>query len=353
MIDVKQSADKSDILSMTKDELTAELAADGMPKYRAAQIYDWVYRGAGFSEMSNLPAETRRTLDENYFIRRLSVERRLISRIDGTEKYLFALGDGNFVESVLMRYHHGNSICISTQVGCRMGCAFCASTKGGLVRNLEPSEMLAQITGVQDTTGERISNVVLMGIGEPLDNYVSVLKFLRLLNAPEGLNIGFRHVSLSTCGLVDKIDSLAEENLPITLSVSLHAPNDEIRSRIMPVNAKWNIEALLKSCRRYADRTGRRISYEYTLISGVNDSHAHAIELARRLRGMPAHVNLIAVNKIREAEFSPGGHGAVQIFSDALRQHGINATLRRRLGADIDASCGQLRSEAAGKCEKL
>jgi 23S rRNA (adenine2503-C2)-methyltransferase len=289
-----------------------------------------------------------------------AVEEKLVSRLDGTVKYLFSLQDGNCVESVVMRYEHGNTICISSQVGCRMGCKFCASTIGGRVRDLTPAELLGQVISAQKDMGERISNIVMMGIGEPLDNYDNVLKFLRLVNAKEGLNIGYRHISLSTCGIVDKIERLMEEDLPITLSISLHAPDDETRSAIMPINKRFGVDALLEVCRAYYARTGRRISFEYTLISGKNDSKANAATLARVLNAklrsktetMPIHVNLIPVNEVSETGFRHSSRDAVNAFAKVLESKGIRAMVRRKLGSDINASCGQLRRAAMKKKEE-
>ena len=286
---------------------------------------------------------SRQELDERFYITVPEAVRRQVSRQDGTRKYLWKLRDGNCVESVLMQYHHGNTICISSEVGCAMGCAFCASTLGGLVRRLEPSEMLDQVIFTQLDSGLPISNIVLMGIGEPLDNYDTVLKFLHLVNDPDGLNIGMRHISLSTCGLVPKIDRLAEEDLQITLSVSLHAPDNETRSKIMPVNRAYPVEELIEGCRRYFDKTGRRISFEYAMICGVNDTPEAAELLLRRLKGMMAHVNLIPLNNVEESPLKPSTPAAVARFQKILNEGGVTATVRRTLGSDIDASCGQLR----------
>ena len=293
--------------------------------------------------MTNLSKSLRQKLDEEFYITVPQVVRRQESQKDGTIKYLWRLGDGNCVESVLMRYHHGNSICISSEVGCAMGCAFCASTKGGLVRRLTPSEMVDQVLFSSLDSGLDISNIVLMGIGEPLDNYDTVLRFLELINSPDGMNIGMRHISLSTCGLVDRIYQLAEEKLQLTLSVSLHAPLDEIRTTIMPVNKKYNVEKLLTACKDYFHKTGRRISFEYAMIRDVNDSREIAEVLAKKLDGIAAHVNLIPLNNIEESPLKPSSRKTVMEFQQVLEQHGIPATVRRTLGSDIDASCGQLR----------
>lgn len=335
---------KQDIKSLSRQELKDALKAMGQPAFREKQVFTWLHRGvASFEEMTNLPKALRQELDENFCITVPEAVRRQVSRMDGTRKYLWKLRDGNCVESVLMQYHHGNTICISSEVGCAMGCAFCASTLGGLVRRLEPSEMLDQVIFTQLDSGLPISNIVLMGIGEPLDNYDTVLKFLRLVNDPDGLNIGMRHISLSTCGLVPKIDRLAEEDLQITLSVSLHAPDNETRSGIMPVNRAYPVEELIDACRRYFDKTGRRISFEYAMIRGVNDTPEAAELLLRRLKGMMAHVNLIPLNNVEESPLKPSTPAAVAMFQRILNEGGVTATVRRTLGSDIDASCGQLR----------
>ena len=336
---------KIDIKSMRLDELQAAFLERGLPKYRAAQVYRWLHqRGVtSFDEMTDLSKDLRAALPETFEIRSTEIALRRVSKLDGTVKYLFSLIDGETVESVLMQYHHGYSICISTQVGCKMGCTFCATGKSGFSRNLTPSEMLSEIQTAQRDAGVRISNVVLMGMGEPLDNYQNVLRFLELVSSENGLNIGMRHISLSTCGLVDRIYDLADKKLQLTLSVSLHAPNDEIRSRTMPVNRKWNVEELLKACRYYSDVTGRRISFEYAMISGVNDSDACAAELASRLRGIISHVNLIPVNDVTGTGYRKSGEDRLRKFSAILERKGITATVRRTLGSDIEASCGQLR----------
>lgn len=329
---------------MTLAELRGEFAELGEPAFRAGQVYSWMHRGArSFEEMTNLSKALRLRLAERYELTAPTAVRKLVSKKDGTIKYLWRLSDGNCVESVLMQYHHGNTVCISSEVGCAMGCAFCASTRGGLVRRLTPSEMLDQVLFTQLDSGLPVSNIVLMGIGEPLDNYDTVLRFLELVNSPEGMNIGMRHISLSTCGLVERIDRLAEENLQLTLSVSLHAPTDEIRSTIMPVNRRYNVQTLLAVCKRYFEKTGRRISFEYAMIRGVNDTPEMAKLLASRLRGIAAHVNLIPLNDIPESPLKPSYPEVVQTFQKILEQHGIPATVRRTLGSDINASCGQLR----------
>ena len=329
---------------MTLDELQADLSAIGQPRFRAKQAYTWMHRGVtSFDEMTDLPAALRERLAGEYTLTYPTVARCLRSQKDGTIKYLWRLMDGNCVESVLMRYHHGNTVCISCEVGCPMGCAFCASTRGGLVRRLTPSEMLDQVIFTQKDSGLPISNIVLMGIGEPLDNYDTVLRFLHLVNSPEGLNIGMRHISLSTCGLADRIERLAQEDLQLTLSISLHAPDDAVRSEIMPINRKYNIETLLAACRAYFDRTGRRISLEYAMIRDVNDTPQMARLLVRRLRGLPAHVNLIPLNEVAESPLKPSLPETVRQFQNILEENGITATVRRTLGSDINASCGQLR----------
>lgn len=338
----------TDIKSMTLSELERFLADLGQPKFRGKQIFSWLHekRVLSFAEMTDLPASLREKLETECSITSFEVERKLVSQLDGTVKYLYRLPDGEHVESVLMRYEHGISLCISSQVGCRMGCAFCASTKAGFVRNLTASEILEQVYAAGRDTGERISNIVLMGIGEPLDNFEQVMRFLELVSDPKGLNLSHRHISLSTCGVVDRIRELAEKDLQITLSISLHATDDAARSSIMPVNNRWKIQELLDACREYTDRTHRRISYEYALISGVNDSRRQAEELAALLKGMLCHVNLIPVNYVKEAGYEKSPKERVYAFQKVLTDRGINATVRRTLGADIDAACGQLRREA-------
>lgn len=340
--------EKVDILSMNKEELTAYVVSLGEPKFRASQIWGWLLKGADFSEMKNLPAALRAKLEEHAFVATAKIAKKFVSK-DGTIKYLYELYDGEKIESVFMRYKHGNTICLSTEAGCPMGCAFCASTLKGLSRRLLPSEILSQILSTQKDTGERVDGIVLMGIGEPLDNYDNVIKFLRLVGSPDGLNIGYRHISLSTCGLVDRMEKLAKENLPITLSISLHAADDQTRSSLMPVNKRWNIEQLLKACRAYFDQTGRRLSFEYTLVRGKNDSVSDANRLAdvlyRYCSGMPLHVNLIPVNNVEERGFLPSEKSGIEAFAATLEGRKITATVRRKLGSDIDASCGQLRAE--------
>lgn len=349
---------KVDILSMLPEELEQYFLSIGEPKFRAKQVFARLHRGERTGEITNLSKALRQRLSEETLDTLPSVEEKLVSKLDGTVKYLFKLHDGACIESVFMKYKHGNTLCISSQVGCRMGCKFCASTIGGRARDLLPSELLGQIIAAEKDSGERISNIVMMGIGEPLDNYDNVIKFLSLVNHPDGLNIGYRHISLSTCGVVSGIDRLAKENLPITLSISLHAANDTRRSEIMPINNKWNISALLSACVSYYKTTGRRISFEYTLISGKNDSDADAIELAELLNsyfrpiGAPIHVNLIRVNEVKETGFKNGSAESVNAFAAALEKRGITATVRRRLGSDVNAACGQLRRSNLSKKEE-
>ena len=330
--------------SMTQAEIGAVLKELGQPAFRAKQVYTWLHKGVrSYEEMTNLPKSLRDSLAETYPICAPMVVRKQESKKDGTIKYLWKLSDGNCVETVLMRYHYGNTVCISTEVGCRMGCAFCASTLGGLVRKLEPFEMLDQVLFTQVDSGLPIGHIVLMGIGEPLDNFDNVMRFLELVNSEDGMNISMRHISLSTCGLVPGIDRLAERKLQLTLSVSLHAPTDEIRNTIMPVNKAYPTEELLQACRRYYETTGRRISFEYAMIAGVNDTEEHAKILLKRLKGMGAHMNLIPLNHVEESPLKPSTRSAVMRFQKTLEEGGIPATVRRTLGGDIDASCGQLR----------
>ncbi len=345
----------NNILSYTPDELKDLMNELGEPKYRAEQIFSQLHKGIAISEMTNVGKATKEKLSGRLDCSFPSVRRKLVSRLDGTVKYLFELSDGNCIESVVMKYEHGHTICISSQVGCRMGCKFCASTLAGRVRDLEAGELLGQIIAAQRDLEIRISNVVMMGIGEPLDNYDNVIKFLRIVNLDNGINIGYRHISLSTCGIVPKIYELAKFDLPITLSISLHAPDDETRSAIMPVNNSWGVGELLDACREYYRSTNRRMSFEYTLISGKNDSPESAAHLANvlnsRLRSksetMPIHVNLIPVNEVAESGFKSTGRDAVRRFASELEKRGIRATVRRTLGSDINASCGQLRREEA------
>ena len=330
--------------SQTLPELTATIKELGQPAFRGKQVYSWLHKGVrSYDEMSNLPKGLRDVLAEKYPITPPVVVRKQESQKDGTIKYLWRLSDGNCVETVLMRYHYGNTVCISTEVGCRMGCAFCASTIGGLVRRLEPFEMLDQVLFTQVDSGLPVSHIVLMGIGEPLDNFDNVMRFLELVNSPDGMNISMRHISLSTCGLVPKIDELAKRKLQISLAISLHGSNDAIRDRIMPVNKAYPSEELLEACRRYYAATSRRIHFEYAMIDGVNDREEHARELLKRLKGISAHVNLIPLNHVEESPLKPSSRAAVARFQKILEDGGIPATVRRTLGGDIDASCGQLR----------
>ena len=335
----------TDIKSMTQQELARFLKELGEPAFRAKQVFTWLHRGVtSFEDMTNLSKPLREKLAERCFITVPMVARKQESRLDGTIKYLWELSDGNCIETVLMQYHHGNTVCISSQVGCRMGCAFCASTIAGKVRDLPPSEMLDQVLFTQLDSGREVSNIVLMGIGEPLDNMENVLRFLELVNHPDGMNIGMRHISLSTCGVVPGIDALAEKELQLTLSVSLHAPDSETRSRIMPVNRAYDVELLFDACHRYFQRTGRRISFEYAMIDGINDNDWQADLIAKKLRGMPGHVNLIPLNDVVESPYKPSRR--IAAFQKRLESHGVTATVRRSLGGDIDASCGQLRRKA-------
>lgn len=337
-----------EIKSMTRTELAAFLKELGEPKFREKQVFQWLHRGVeSFDEMTNLSKALREKLKENCILTVPKVARKQVSKMDGTVKYLWELADGNCIESVVMRYKHGNTICVSSEVGCLMGCAFCASTLAGLVRRLTAAEILDQVIFAQKDSGLTINNIVMMGIGEPLDNFDNVLRFLQLVNDPDGLNIGMRHISLSTCGLVDKIDRLAELDLQLTLSVSLHAPDDETRCRLMPVNKAVGVDRLMETCRSYFKKTGRRISYEYAMVDGVNDSDAQADLLVKLLKGQPGHVNLIPLNNVEESPLKPSRR--VREFQNRLERQGVTATVRRKLGDDIDAACGQLRRKAMKK----
>ena len=330
--------------SMTQSEIGVVFQELGLPAFRAKQVYSWLHKGVrSYDEMTNLPKSLRDVLSEKYPIHPPKVVRKQESAKDGTIKYLWQLQDGNCVETVLMRYRYGSTVCISTEVGCGMGCAFCASTIGGLVRRLEPYEMLDEVLFTQVDSGQTVSHVVLMGIGEPLDNFDNVMRFLELVNSPEGMNISMRHISLSTCGLVPKIDALAQRKLQLSLAISLHGPNDEIRGRLMPVNRAYPMDQLLDACRRYYAATSRRIHFEYAMIDGVNDSEDNAKELLQRLKGLPAHVNMIPLNHVEESPLKPSSRAAVAKFQKILEAGGVTATVRRTLGGDIDASCGQLR----------
>ena len=336
---------KTDIKSMTKPELTEYVEKTGCPKFRVGQLFDWLHKKhvKSFSEMSNIPAAMRDELEKNTVLATFTVLAHLKSEKGDTEKFLFGLGDGNAIECVLMRYKHGNSVCISSQVGCRMGCKFCASTLGGLVRNLNASEMLEQVYMVQRISGERVSNVVVMGSGEPMDNFDNFVRFFELVTAQDGLNLSGRNITVSTCGLVPEIRKLASLKLPLTLAVSLHAAEDEERKKIMPVANKYSIAEILDACRDYFSETGRRVSFEYSLIAGENDSREDAGKLAKILKGMGAHVNLIPVNPVKERDFKRSNVTNILNFQEVLEKNGINATIRREMGADINAACGQLR----------
>lgn len=346
--------EKRDIKSLLPGELREEMAALGQSPFRAEQVFAWLHgkRVYSFAEMTNLSKELRTTLDKNFYINSIKIVKRLVSAVDGTVKYLYELRDGNCIEAVLMHYNHGYSLCISTQAGCRMGCRFCASTIGGLSRDLTAGEMLDEIYTAMADSGQPVSSIVLMGIGEPLDNFDAVVRFLELLSCPGGLGLSLRHVSLSTCGLADAIDRLRELKLGLTLSVSLHAPDDKLRSSMMPINDRYNIERLMRSCRAYFKCTGRRISFEYALIENVNDSPETARRLAKLLEGMPAHVNLIPVNTVQERKYRRSKREAVYRFQKELAAAGVNATVRRELGGDIQAACGQLRRERNNKGER-
>lgn len=341
----------NELKTMTLPELTETLRTMGEPAFRGKQVFVWLHKGVrSYDEMANIPRALREKLEAAYPLAAPRAVRRQVSRLDGTIKYLWELADGNCIESVFMRYRHGNTVCVSTQVGCRMGCAFCASTIAGKVRDLTAAEMLDQVIFTQLDAGEPVSNIVLMGIGEPLDNLEAVLRFLELVNHPDGLNIGMRHISLSTCGLVPGIRRLAELELQLTLSVSLHAPDSETRSKIMPVNRAYDVEELFDACREYFRKTGRRISFEYAVIDGVNDRDWQADLIAQKLRGMPGHVNLIPLNDVAESALKPSRRLAA--FQKRLESHGLTATVRRSLGGDIDASCGQLRRKAMEEAQK-
>ena len=345
---------KTDIKSMTVSELENYFSDLGQPKFRAGQVFKWLHSGiTDFDEMTDIPKTLRETLDQNCYIASAETVRRLESKIDGTVKYVYRLFDGEYIESVFMKYEHGYTVCISTQVGCRMGCKFCASGQNGLTRDLTASEMLAQITAAGKDNNVRISNVVMMGMGEPLDNFENSVRFLELVSHPKGLGIGLRHISLSTSGVVSQIEKLKSYNFPITLSVSLHAPNDGIRNSMMPVNKKWNIDDLLKACKNYQAVTTRRISFEYALIEGVNDSENCADELAKKLKGIMCHVNLIPANPVKENSFKKPDRARILTFQKWLCERGINATVRRTVGADIEASCGQLRKREVDSSEHL
>lgn len=338
------------ILSMLPEELEQDFNAMGEPKFRAKQVFEWLGRGVrDFDEMSNLPKAFRDKLKTEYSLYRPRVLSKQVSEIDDTIKYLWELHDGNAVETVVMSYKHGNTVCVSCQVGCRQGCAFCASTIGGLVRSLEPFEILDEVMYSQLDSGKHISNIVLMGIGEPLDNFDNVMRFLELVNHPQGMNIGMRHITLSTCGITERFDDLADRDLQITLAVSLHAPDDETRSKIMPANRGRGVDELMRCCRRYYERTGRRITFEYAMIDGVNDTEYHAKLLAKHAKSVGAHINLIPLNHVEEREFKPSTPEHLKAFIKILEDAGISVTVRRKLGSDVDASCGQLRRKMQKK----
>lgn len=344
----------NDLKSMTLGELELAVQELGEKKFRAKQIYEWFHKKLASSpeEMKNLPKALKEKLLSKYEVRELKAVETYVSKLDGTRKYLFQLNDGNIIESVLMKYKHGNSVCISSQAGCRMGCRFCASTLGGLDRNLLPSEMLGQIYYIQKDTEERVSNVVVMGTGEPLDNYDNLLKFIRLLTDEKGLNLSQRNLTVSTCGLVPKIRELADEKLQMTLAISLHASNDEMRKSLMPVANQYSMEELLSACKYYFDRTGRRITFEYSLVAGVNDNPQNARELCRFLGGFPCHVNLIPVNPIKERDYRQSMPEFVNDFKNILEKNRVNVTIRREMGRDINAACGQLRRKKLDSVDK-
>ncbi len=333
-----------DILSMTFDEMSQAFKENSIQAFRAKQVYEWLHKHlvSSYDEMLNLPKNLREELKQKFPIVTCNVVRKQVS-FDGTVKLLFSVADGDYIECVVMKYKYGYTICVSSQVGCKMGCAFCASTLGGFKRSLSAGEILSQVYRAQREIGERISHIVLMGMGEPMDNFENVMRFITLVTDEKGLNLSMRNISLSTCGVVPKIQELLNKHLQLTLSISLHAPNDEIRSKIMPINKRYHIEKLLGVCRKYTKETSRRISFEYAMLSGVNDSDECAKELASRLKGMLCHVNLIPVNEVQESPFKPSSPERVQSFADILEKSGVTTTVRRKLGSDIDASCGQLR----------
>ncbi len=335
----------TDIKSLTFEELSDEIVKLNLPNFRTEQIYRWLHKEgvSSFDDMTNLSKDLREQLKNGYFIPSCEIEDKYVSKIDGTVKYLFRLYDGEYIESVVMKYKYGYTICISSQVGCKMGCKFCASTLAGFKRNLLPCEMESQVHSAQNDLGVRISHIVLMGIGEPLDNYDNVIKFMRTVNAEKGINISLRDITLSTCGVVPGIYKLMEENMPVTLTLSLHAPFDDMRSKMMPVNDRWGVDEAIKACKDYAYKTSRRVSFEYTLVKGVNDSPECAKALAQKLKGFGAHINLIPVNDVEERGNVRSSESVIINFKDILKSYGINATIRRTLGKDINASCGQLR----------
>lgn len=334
-----------DLKSMTLSELENYMESIGEKKFRAKQMYEWMHKRLAFSleEMNNIPKKLKEKIQDSHEIYGVKMVDCFVSKLDGTRKYLFELHDGNIIESVLMKYKHGNSVCISSQAGCRMGCRFCASTLGGLDRNLEPSEMLSQIYYIQKDTGERVSNVVMMGTGEPMDNFENVLRFLELITSEQGLHISQRNLTISTCGIVPKIRELAKKHLQITLAISLHSPNDKMRKELMPIANQYSMDELMDACRYYFKETNRRMTFEYSLVAGVNDQPEHAIELCSRLKGFPCHVNLIPVNPIKERDFKQSLPESVNGFKKILEKNRVNVTIRREMGADINAACGQLR----------
>lgn len=336
---------KVDLKNMALPQIAEEFKKLNLPGFRAKQVAQWIFeKGVGdFAEMTNLSKDTRKVLENKYYLTNLKILTKQVSKLDQTKKFLFGLEDGNAIETVLMHHEYGNSVCVSTQVGCRMGCGFCASTLGGLVRNLTMAEIFDQVLKAGQSAEERVSSIVIMGSGEPLDNFDETIRFIKLVNAEYSLNIGLRHITLSTCGLVSGIYKLAEENLPITLSISLHAPNDELRSKIMPINKRYRIDELIETCKHYIAITNRRITFEYSLIAGLNDSLKHALELADKLTGLLCHVNLIPINPVKERGFTKPDKGVVQAFAGVLQKRGIQTTVRREKGGDIDAACGQLR----------
>lgn len=342
---------KLDIRSLTFTELSGILTKMGQPQFRSRQIYEWIHKQKckSFNEMTNLPESLRKDLEEKFFIQKIKIQKKLISSSDGTIKYLFALQDGNLIESAVMQYHHGISICISTQVGCKMGCSFCASTINGFIRNLTASEMLCQIEAAQEDSGFNIGSIVMMGVGEPLDNYDNTIRFLKILSDPQAKGFSLRHVSLSTSGLVDQINRLREEKMQLTLSISLHAPTDEMRRKLMPVSQKWSLSELMEACKKYIEYTGRRISFEYIMLKGINDSKEDAKKLAVLLKGLICHVNLIGANQVKEKDYRSSDRNTMIIFKKMLTDNGINTTIRRKMGSDIDAACGQLRRDVMEK----
>lgn len=346
--------EKRDLLDMSFKELNEAITKLGYPAYRAKQIYEWLYSGVlDFSQMNNLPKDMRAKLEESFTTGRVKIAQRLVSKVDQTRKYLLELGDRNIVESVLMKYHYGYSVCLSTQVGCRMGCKFCASASLGLIRNLTIAELLAQLLTIRHDLGQRIRHVVLMGIGEPFDNYDNVIEFLKRINREDALNISYRKMTVSTCGIVPKILEFAREGIPVNLSISLHAPNDEVRRRTMPVAKSWNFDELLSACKEYTRLTSRRITYEYSLIENVNDSQEHAEILAKKLKGTLCHVNLIPVNAVKGIDFKKSSRQRIETFKEVLDKYGIAVTVRRELGSDIMAACGQLRRNNLTKTRKV